>query len=118
MNSSESFIKKANIAHNGKYDYSESLYTHSQTKVSIICPIHGVFEQSPQNHVKGHGCRLCGSVTSKVQAKLNGYGLRLNTNTFVDKAKLKHGDRYNYSLVDYKNATTKIKNNLFYPWCL
>ena len=47
----EAFIKKANIVHNYKYDYSKIKYIHINTKIIIICPLHGKFIQSPNNHI-------------------------------------------------------------------
>lgn len=37
-------------------DYSKVKYFNRQTKVSIICPIHGEFMQTPAHHLKGCGC--------------------------------------------------------------
>lgn len=56
----ETFIEKANKVHNNKYDYSETDFKNVNTKVCIICPKHGLFEQLPYNHLKGQGCRKCG----------------------------------------------------------
>lgn len=53
------FIKKANITHSNKYNYSNVIYTNAQTKVCIICPEHGEFWQRPSAHVFGHGCPKC-----------------------------------------------------------
>ena len=53
------FIENANNVHNGKYDYCNVKYKDVFTKVKIICPIHGEFEQIPKSHLKGHGCRCC-----------------------------------------------------------
>jgi hypothetical protein len=53
------FIRKALKKHFGKYDYSLVDYIDSTTKIKIICPIHGVFEQSPANHLRGCGCPKC-----------------------------------------------------------
>lgn len=53
------FTKKANIVHNFKYDYSASIYRDSFTHITIICPVHGVFEQPPGRHLMGAGCRSC-----------------------------------------------------------
>jgi len=30
-----------------------------KTKIKIICPFHGVFEQTPKNHIKGQNCPNC-----------------------------------------------------------
>lgn len=55
------FIEKANIIHSNKYNYSEFTYTKSSYKSIIKCPIHGNFNQSPNNHLKGKGCPKCKS---------------------------------------------------------
>lgn len=52
----EEFIARAREIHGTKYDYSQVEYVNNSTKVKIICSVHGVFEQSPQKHMKGHGC--------------------------------------------------------------
>lgn len=56
----ELFIKKSKIIHNDKYDYSVTKYLNSQTKINIICNIHGEFNQSPNDHLQGTGCKKCG----------------------------------------------------------
>lgn len=58
----EKFIEKAKTTHRGFYDYSEVEYVNGHTKVKIICPIHGVFEQEPASHLQGHGCPFCADV--------------------------------------------------------
>lgn len=62
--SQEEFIDKANKIHQGKYDYSNAKYINNREKVKIICPIHGVFLQSPTKHISGHGCPECGRIKS------------------------------------------------------
>lgn len=56
---SELFLKKANLFHKGQYDYSLIKYTGKDNCVDIICSKHGVFKQSPNNHMKGKGCPIC-----------------------------------------------------------
>lgn len=34
--------------------------------------------------------------------------VKLNTQQFIEKVKLIHGDKYNYDSVDYKNGYSKI----------
>lgn len=58
-NSQEYFIEKSKEVQNNFYDYSLVEYTKADVKVKIICPVHGIFEQSPHLHMRGHGCRLC-----------------------------------------------------------
>lgn len=55
----EEFIEKARKVHVDKYDYSKVEYVNNLTKVCIICPKHGEFWQTPNNHLSGKGCPIC-----------------------------------------------------------
>ena len=57
------FINEANEKHKRFYDYSEVVYKNNYTNVSIICPIHGKFLQTPKNHLRGSGCPKCSRST-------------------------------------------------------
>jgi len=94
----ENFIKKVEKIHNKKYDYSKTNYINSRTKVIIICPIHGEFTKTPSAHINNHGCTTCRKNESILDKK------RL----FIKNAKIKHGDTFDYSDIDYKNTRTKI----------
>lgn len=100
------FIIKANEIHKGKYDYSKVKYVNNHTKTCIICPEHGEFWKTPNNHLNGQGCPHCSLLTksNKVKSK---------TSDFISKAKLIHGDKYDYSKVNYVNS--KIKINIICP---
>ena len=83
----EDFIEQANIKHNNKYDYSLVEYVNNKTKIKIICPVHGVFGQRPDNHLTSNGCKLCGDIIKRIKSitrieenKLNGYQLCPNFN--------------------------------------
>lgn len=52
------FTEKAKVVHNNKYTYL-GLYTSSSTKLTIVCPLHGNFQQRPSNHLNGDGCPEC-----------------------------------------------------------
>lgn len=93
---SESFIAKSKKIHNDKYDYSLVDYVNAKTKVKIICPIHGIFEQLPNNYK--NNCPKC-SVEK----------ITFNTFDFIERSKELHKNKYDYSLVEYKNALTKVK---------
>jgi len=95
--SKEEFIKKANLIHNFKYNYFLVNYKTMDDKVIIICPKHGNFKQKASKHLKKHGCIQC-SKTKK-----------LTTDEFVNKSKLIHGEKYDYSVSVYKNNISKIK---------
>ena len=55
----EQFIKRAKLVHGNKYDYTLVEYKNTATKVKIICPVHGIFEQRPNDHLNGKGCSKC-----------------------------------------------------------
>ena len=90
------FIEEAKKIHNDKYDYSKVVYNGSHNKVCIICPEHGEFLQEAKSHLKGCGCPKCNK------------SYKLNKETFIEKAKQIHGEKYNYSKVEYINNHTEV----------
>ena len=88
----EEFIKKAQLIHGNKYDYSETVYISADKKVKIICPLHGEFYVAVNHHLSGRGCPKCAG------------NIKLTTEDFLKKAKEVHGDKYDYSKVDYKTS--------------
>jgi hypothetical protein len=98
----EEFIIRAKKVHSNKYDYSKVVYNGMHEMVSIICPKHGEFWQTPANHLSGKGCPECGNIS-----RWNTKG-RMTTQAFIEKAKKIHGDKYDYSKVEYINSHTKI----------
>ena len=100
------FIEKAIKVHGSKYDYSKVNYINNYTKITIVCPVHGEFEQTPGNHLNGCGCFDCG-------VKKIGNKKRMTVNEFIKKAKEVHGNRYNYDKVSYINIDTKISIKCF-----
>lgn len=95
--SNENIIQDFKNIHGDKYDYSKVNYINSSTKVTIICPIHGEFGQTPNNHKSGQGCFKCNGNEKK------------NITDVLQSFKNIHGDKYDYSIVQYINAHTKIK---------
>ena len=95
------FINQANIVHNNFYDYSITKYKNYLTKVDIICPIHGKFEELPQEHISGSGCKKCGTEKTK---KFTVLGL----DKFIEKANKIHNNKFDYSKVNYINCYTKV----------
>jgi hypothetical protein len=100
------FIKKANLKHNNKYDYSKVDYKNNSTKVIIICPTHGDFLQQPVGHTQS--CIPCPECYKIHKKQLIYKKIKEHENTFLTKANLKHNNKYNYSKVDYKNNSTKV----------
>ena len=65
------FFTKANKVHNNKYDYSKVKYKNINEKVTIICPIHGEFEQTPYHHLEGQGCPKCAIIARANKRRKN-----------------------------------------------
>jgi len=97
----KSFIEKAILVHGNEYDYSLSKYINNHKKIKIVCKHHGVFEQTPGNHLSGYKCRKC---TNEFCGKKS----RKTTQQYINEAKAIHGDIYGYELVDYQGAHKKI----------
>ena len=80
----QEFVQRAQEVHGDRFDYSKVDYQNNKIGVTIVCPDHGSFEQTPNNHLKGGGCSHC-----------SGHG-RLSQSDFLCRAVDVHGDRYNY----------------------
>ena len=99
------FICKARKVHGDQYDYSKVEYVKNDSKVTIICPIHGEFEQTPSGHLSGKGCMHCGTQQSVESVKSR---MTLSKDEFVHRAKEKHEGKYDYSKVEYVSNKTKV----------
>jgi very-short-patch-repair endonuclease len=95
----DDFIKRAKEVHGDKYDYSKvSEPIKTKQPVTIICPVHGEFQQTPVGHIiKRSGCSQC-VVDSR----------RLSQDDFIKRVKEVHGDRYDYSLSVYESYHSNI----------
>ena len=93
----QTFIQKAQFVHGDHYEYEKTEYVNAKSKITITCPIHGDFEQSPNVHLKGHGCRECQYDSQKS-----------NTENFIQKANVIHDDKYSYEKTEYSGALTKV----------
>lgn len=107
--SKNEFLRRAKKVHGDKYDYSKLDYHRLTEKGTIICPIHGEFSQILTIHIHAaRGCPECGGSVKKTRE------------SFELSARLIHGDKYDYSNVEYINNKTKVNitcrdcNNEFY----
>jgi protein-arginine kinase activator protein McsA len=89
-------IKEFEKVHGNRYDYSKVDYRNTDTKVVIICRLHGDFQQSPSSHKQGSGCPYCIK-----NAKLTSFEV-------IQEFKRVHGDKYDYSKVKFKNVDSKV----------
>jgi ribosomal protein L37E len=97
----ESFIAKAKTVHGDRFDYADTAYVNSSTKISFRCAVHGQISALPFDHLNG-GCPRCG-IAARAKAK------RSSAETFIAKAKEIHGGTYDYSAVEYSKSTSKVK---------
>ncbi len=94
----EEFEKQANQIHNHRYNYSKVNYISNRVKVKIICENNHEFEQTPNAHLLlKQGCPYCSK------------RVKHTNESFIEKAKNVHGDKYDYTLLKYINAKTKVK---------
>jgi predicted nucleic acid-binding Zn-ribbon protein len=108
----QDFINRSRERHGDKFDYSRVVYTDRTDKVIIGCPIHGWFTGTAVEHyVSKHGCRDC---SIEARALLRTF----SQSQVIELFKEVHGDRYDYSLVDYKNmlSPVTIKCNIHGPF--
>lgn len=90
----EEFVEKARAIHGDRYDYGKAVYVRSQKKITITCPIHGDFEQTPNNHLTGSGCFDCNRTGAAP----------MSHDEFLRLAKERHGDTYDYSKTKYDRS--------------
>jgi len=87
------FIERSEIKHGKKYNYNKIIYRGVDTKVTIICPTHGTFEQTPKHHMSGTGCPSCAIASSR------------GTNTqFKERAREIHNNKYCYDTAEYTTS--------------
>ena len=91
------FIERAQDIHGHKYTYDNTVYVHSTQKVVVTCPAHGDFLITPNNHMSSkQGCQRCSNRH------------RPTVDEFIAAARDIHGNRYNYSSVQYTNNKTPV----------
>ena len=103
FDAANTFVVKSNKVHNNKYDYRLSNYLGSKVETTIICPIHGKFEQRPNDHLSGHGC-------SKCSCEKNGLLKRTKRAiSYINCANVVHNNKYDYSLLNYIDSKHMIE---------
>lgn len=101
LNMESDFYNKANDIHNNKYDYSKVEYINAKTNIIIICPSHGEFNQSPNHHLSGYGCKKCANENTSKR-------LKISWNEYIKDLINIHNNKYDYSKVNWKGVEDKI----------
>ena len=91
----QQFIDAANKEHNYFYSYDNVIYINTKTRVIITCPIHGNFNQQPDNHLRGNGCPACSSNVSKYETQwLDELGITIRNKIIIIDNKTYKPDGY------------------------
>lgn len=98
---SEEVIKRFKKIHGNRYGYSLVDFKGTKIPVTIICPIHGEFNQRPEIHFRGSGCNKCGIEKAKLKQTSN-------TELFIKSTEKIHNYKYDYSEVAYVNNSTSV----------
>lgn len=97
--STKEFIRRARKVHGNNYTYKKTVYRGMlYIKVTITCPKHGDFQQTPNSHIHGkNGCPTCGRDATRV-----------TQDEFLRRARKVHGSKYRYPSPTF-NSTVKMK---------
>lgn len=101
--SQDEFISRSISIWGNRFDYSNVLYVNNRTKIQLYClQCNRTFHQTPDSHLKGIGCSRCKNIE------------RITIDSFLQKSRLLHGDKFEYDdLQNIKNDTRiKIKCKL------
>ena len=104
----EEFIINARKTHGDKYDYSNSIYKNSTTKIEIICSSHGSFWQTPSLHIYKNGCSKCGDINRKNKTIERNKQGTTPQEQYIEKAKLIHKNEFDYSKTIYKGVRDRV----------
>lgn len=103
----QAFLAKAKSLYQGKYDYSKTVYTKAHNNIIIICPKHGEFYKTPDNHLHGQGCPSC--LPSKKPKYI------ILASDFKNKAKSIYGENtYDYGDLLKEDTVEIHSKKLFY----
>lgn len=95
------FFENSNVKFNGRYQYDRSSWRGTNFKLAIHCPEHGWFEQKVGDHLRLTGCTQCGY-------ELAGLKGRLTEHEIIERFRQTHGDRYDYSNLNYTISSEKL----------
>lgn len=100
----EDFIKKSREIHGNLYNYGQTIYKTCNVVVEIECKKHGIFKQTPNTHLRGGGCSICGH-------ERGAYAQRLTTEEFIKRAMIVHGNRFGYDKTIYETFGSEVVIN-------
>lgn len=97
----KNFVEKASSIHGDKFDYTNTEFRLNNNKINIKCKKHNIeFYILPSVHLRKNsngGCRMCFEENK-----------RKSQDVFIEQARKIHGDKYDYSKVNYIAADKHI----------
>lgn len=100
------FYKKAYKKWGNFYDYSKTVIKHRQSKITVICPIHGEFKVLAHNHISNKeyvgGCPKCSELRTH-----NNF-MKEGEEKLIDFIKNKWGNLYSLDKFVYKGDKKKV----------
>ncbi len=100
--SADEFFSRVAEKHKNRFEYIASSFKGLKEPISYYCPVHGLLEQLASSHLSGRGCRECGYIS-------NSLFQRKTQSQFIDESLTIHGNKYDYSKVDYKGDGHQVK---------
>lgn len=92
----EEFIARSVERFGDKFDYSETIYRGKEVNLTVICKLHGAVTILPMVHLAAtHSCWECEREMRK--------------QPFLEEARKVHGDKYDYSRVNFVNSNDKVE---------
>lgn len=91
------FLALSKATHKNIYNYDKVEYRSRRDKVEIVCSKHGSFWKFPKAHERGEGCPYC------INRHLK------NTKLIIQEFKEVHGEKYNYSKVEYVKSHVPVE---------
>lgn len=105
-------VKQYNEKYNFKYNYVGSVYQSMGRKIAIECPTHGVFHQTPKQHLEFTGCKLCTAKRGKKELiekqEFEKNIVDAQREVLIESFKAVFGYKYNYELFVYRGVNKKI----------
>ena len=97
----ETFIKECKALYGDEFLYDKVNYVASDVPVIITCKKHGDWTVRPFSFLQGYKCPKCGKESMADKR-------RLTTEEFIKRSKSIHGDKYNYSKVNYTGYRDRV----------
>ena len=97
----EELIQEAKLKFKDQFDFSKSVKLNRNGSITFICKDHGEKTKKIYTILKSE-YGACEGCKSEMVMKTNGH-------KFIEECKLKHNNKYDYSLVKYKGNTIDVK---------